>query len=207
VLDKLVLLNQNYDQKLQLGENQALEVVILSYAESHYSTKLDVELVGENASLKVRGVGLITGANQQNTQITVRHIAPNCTSDVVCKNVLVDAQSQSSWVGNVVIEQGANGTQTYEENRNLLLTRGAKANSEPNLEILEGDILSAGHASATGRFDDEQLFYLQSRGIPEAEAKKLVVSGFLLSTLGDVEVDAELLSKFTEYIDEVLEVK
>jgi len=79
----------------------------------------------------------------------------------------------------VLIGNTAPGTDSYEQNRNLVLTEGTRADSIPNLEIETGDILGAGHASATGRFDDEQLFYLQSRGIGEIEARRLVVRGFL----------------------------
>ena len=79
----------------------------------------------------------------------------------------------------MLIGPDAVGTDSYEANRNLVLTDGARAESIPNLEIETGDIRGAGHASATGRFDDEQLFYLQSRGISEDEARRLVVIGFL----------------------------
>jgi Fe-S cluster assembly protein SufD len=78
-----------------------------------------------------------------------------------------------------MIRMAAEGTDTYELNRNLLLTDGARADSVPNLEIETGKIEGAGHASASGRFDDEQLFYLQARGITEIEARRLVVRGFL----------------------------
>jgi Fe-S cluster assembly protein SufD len=89
----------------------------------------------------------------------------------------------------------AEGTDTYELNRNLLLTEGARADSVPNLEIETGQIAGAGHASASGRFDDEQLFYLQARGIPEAEARRLVVRGFLneiIQQIGNEEIEARL---------------
>ena len=82
------------------------------------------------------------------------------------------------WVGDVLIRASAEGTDTYELNRNLVLTDGARADSVPNLEIETGEIDGAGHASATGRFDDQQLFYLMARGIPEDEARRLVVRGF-----------------------------
>jgi Fe-S cluster assembly protein SufD len=83
------------------------------------------------------------------------------------------------WIGDVLIGAGATGTDSYEANRNLILTNGARADSIPNLEIKTGDIEGAGHASATGRFDDEQLFYLQARGIGDLEARRLIVLGFL----------------------------
>ena len=84
----------------------------------------------------------------------------------------------------MLIRAEAVGTDTYEINRNLILTDGARADSVPNLEIETGEIAGAGHASATGRFDDEQLFYLQSRGIPEEEARRLVVRGFFAEVFG-----------------------
>jgi Fe-S cluster assembly protein SufD len=89
----------------------------------------------------------------------------------------------------------AEGTDTYELNRNLLLTDGARADSVPNLEIETGKIEGAGHASASGRFDDEQLFYLQARGITELEARRLVVRGFLneiIQQIGNEDLEARL---------------
>ena len=99
------------------------------------------------------------------------------------------------WVGDVLIRRDAEGIDSYESNRNLLLTDGCKADSVPNLEIETGEIVGAGHSSATGRFDDEQIFYLQSRGIPEAEARKLVVQGFfyeIIRRIGVPEIETRL---------------
>jgi Fe-S cluster assembly protein SufD len=91
-------------------------------------------------------------------------------------------------VGDVLIRKEALGINTYELNRNLVLTDGARADSVPNLEIETGEIEGAGHASATGRFDDEQLFYLQARGIPAELARKLVVRGFFASLINRIGV-------------------
>jgi Fe-S cluster assembly protein SufD len=103
---------------------------------------------------------------------------PNCRSNVKYKGALQGEDARTVWIGDVRIRPAATGTETYELNRNLVLTDGARADSVPNLEIETGEIVGAGHASATGRFDDEQLFYLQARGIPEPEARRLVVRGF-----------------------------
>jgi Fe-S cluster assembly protein SufD len=108
----------------------------------------------------------------------IDHGAPNCRSNVLYKNALLGDSARTVWIGDVRIRPAATGTDTYEMNRNLLLSDGARADSVPNLEIETGNIAGAGHASATGRFDDLQLFYLQSRGIPELEARRLVVRGF-----------------------------
>jgi len=86
---------------------------------------------------------------------------------VIYKGALAGDHARSVWIGDVLIRAAAEGTSTFELNRNLVLTDGARADSVPNLEIETGEIEGAGHASATGRFDDEQLFYLQARGIPE----------------------------------------
>ncbi len=115
------------------------------------------------------------------------HTAPKTKSHVLYKGALQGQGAHTVWIGNVLIRKVAEGIETYEENRNLVLSDGCQADSVPNLEIETGEIEGAGHASATARFDDEQLFYLQSRGIPEDVARRLVVRGFF----------GEILSKIT----------
>ena len=110
--------------------------------------------------------------------------------------------ARSVWIGDVLIRAAAEGTDTFELNRNLVLTDGARADSVPNLEIETGEIEGAGHASATGRFDDEQLFYLQARGIPEDEARRLVVSGFFNDIIGKIGVP-----EVAEHLHGVIEQK
>jgi Fe-S cluster assembly protein SufD len=107
------------------------------------------------------------------------------------------------WVGDVLIRAAATGTSTYELNRNLVLTEGARADSVPNLEIETGQIEGAGHASATGRFDDEQLFYLMSRGVPEAVARRLVVRGFFADAINRIGVP-EVAERLLAAVDEEL---
>jgi Fe-S cluster assembly protein SufD len=116
------------------------------------------------------------------------HAQPNCKSDVVYKGALQGDGARTVWIGDVLIRAAAEGTETFELNRNLVLTEGARADSVPNLEIETGEIAGAGHASATGRFDDEQLFYLQARGIPEDAARRLVVRGFFHELLMKIDV-------------------
>ena len=128
-------------------------------------------------------------------RLYVDHAVPNCKSRVTYKGALQGDGAHTVWVGDVLIRMAAEGTDTYELNRNLLLTDGARADSVPNLEIETGQIAGAGHASASGRFDDEQLFYLQARGIPEIEARRLVVRGFLneiIQQIGNEEIEARL---------------
>ena len=137
-------------------------------------------------------------------RIFVDHSAPNCKSRVTYKGALQGAKAHTVWVGDVLIRAAAEGTDTYELNRNLLLTDGARADSVPNLEIETGQIQGAGHASASGRFDDEQLFYLQARGLSELEARGLVVRGFLMEIVQQIGVP-ELEERLAASIEDELE--
>lgn len=137
-------------------------------------------------------------------RIFVDHATPNCKSRVTYKGALQGDKAHTVWVGDVLIRAAAEGTDTYELNRNLLLTDGARADSVPNLEIETGQIQGAGHASASGRFDDEQLFYLQSRGLPELEARRLVVRGFLMEVVQQIGVP-EIEERLAASIEDELE--
>ncbi|MGI9197290.1 MAG: SufB/SufD family protein [Candidatus Nanopelagicales bacterium] len=117
-------------------------------------------------------------------RVFVDHGVPHCRSSVLYKGALQGDGAHTVWIGDVLVRAEAKGVDTYEVNRNLLLSDGARADSVPNLELETGEIVGAGHASATGRFDDEQLFYLQARGIPERLARVLVVRGFFADVLG-----------------------
>lgn len=129
-------------------------------------------------------------------RLLVDHAQPNCKSNVVYKGALQGDPSSDKpdahtvWIGDVLIRAEATGTDTFELNRNLILTDGARADSVPNLEIETGEIAGAGHASATGRFDDEQLFYLRSRGIPEEDARRLVVRGFFQDIITRIGIES-----------------
>ncbi|MFI0942465.1 Fe-S cluster assembly protein SufD [Streptomyces sp. NPDC021020] len=134
----------------------------------------------------------------QEHRLFIDHDTPHCRSDVAYKGALQGQDAHAVWIGDVLIRAAAEGTDTYELNRNLVLTDGARVDSVPNLEIETGEIVGAGHASATGRFDDEQLFYLQSRGIPTQEARRLVVRGFfgeLVQQIGLADLEERLMAK------------
>ena len=133
-------------------------------------------------------------------RIHVDHNVGYAKSRVNYKGALSGDGARTVWIGDVFIRAAADGTDTYEINRNLLLSDGARADSVPNLEIETGDIVGAGHASTTGRFDDEQLFYLESRGIPESEAKRLVIRGFFLEILSKIAIES-IEERIMERID------
>lgn len=152
---------------------------------------------GPGGSFEGLGVYFADAGQHLEHRLFVDHEAPHCTSNVEYKGALQGETAHTVWVGDVLIRAAAEGTETYELNRNLVLTDGARADSVPNLEIETGEIIGAGHASTTGRFDDQQLFYLQSRGIPEDEARRLVVRGFfnsIVQRVGDPEISERIMA-------------
>ncbi|MBJ8345374.1 Fe-S cluster assembly protein SufD [Antrihabitans sp. YC2-6] len=169
----------------------------------HTSVTLGGDLVRLTATVRYDGPGgdaellglYFADAGQHFEQrLLVDHAQPHCKSRVTYKGALQGdpnsgkPDAHTVWVGDVLIRVAAEGTDTFELNRNLVLTDGARADSVPNLEIETGEILGAGHASATGRFDDEQLFYLRARGIPEDQARRLVVRGFFHEIINKIAV-------------------
>jgi Fe-S cluster assembly protein SufD len=156
-----------------------------------------VRFAGPGGSAELLGVSFAGDGQHFESRLFIDHDQPNCTSRVLYKNALLGDSARTVWIGDVRIRPSATGTDTYEMNRNLLLSDGARADSVPNLEIETGNIAGAGHASATGRFDDLQLFYLQSRGIPEDEARRLVVRGFfadVVERIGVPDLQRQLMS-------------
>jgi Fe-S cluster assembly protein SufD len=157
-----------------------------------------VEFIAPGASAELLGVYFATTGQFFEHRMHVDHAVPNAKSRVNYKGALAGKDAHTVWIGDVLIRAVAEGTDTYELNRNLLLTDGARADSVPNLEIETGEIVGAGHASTTGRFDDEQLFYLMSRGITMENARRLVVRGFfneIISEIGDEAVRERLMDR------------
>jgi len=160
-----------------------------------------VEFAAPGASCELFGVYFATSGQFFEHRMFVDHKVPNAKSRVNYKGALAGDQAHTVWIGDVFIRAAAEGTDTYELNRNLLLSDGARADSVPNLEIETGEIVGAGHASTTGRFDDEQLFYLMSRGINLADARRLVVRGFfneIISEIGDEVIQTRLMDRIDD---------
>jgi Fe-S cluster assembly protein SufD len=163
---------------IQVGRDATVKHVVVNLGGGIVRITPVVTYDGPGGNAELLGVSFAGDGQHLESRLFIDHREPNCTSSVRYRNVLSGASARTVWVGDVRIRPTATGTDTYEANRNLLLTDGARADSVPNLEIETGQIAGAGHASATGRFDDQQLFYLQARGIPHDEAQRLVVRGF-----------------------------
>jgi Fe-S cluster assembly protein SufD len=165
-----------------------------------------IELAGDGAQARAFGINLTDSGQHHETHLFIDHRARRCLSRATYKGALLGPAARSVWVGDVLIQAGAEGTDSYEENRNLVLAKGARADSVPNLEIETGRIEGAGHASATGRFDEEQLFYLQARGIPPELARSLVVHAFfaeLVGRIGHRGIEAALTAAVDAKLDQV----
>lgn len=157
-----------------------------------------VEFKAPGGSVDLLGVYFATTGQFFEHRMHVEHAVPHAKSNVNYKGALAGKDAHTVWIGDVLIRAAAEGTDTYELNRNLLLSDGARADSVPNLEIETGEIVGAGHASTTGRFDDEQLFYLMSRGIAMADARRLVVRGFfneIVSEIGNEEIQNRIMDR------------
>lgn len=190
----------------RVGADATLKHFVVSFGGGLVRVNPSVELAGSGSEGYLYGLSYADAGQHLESQVYLHHKGPHTTGDVLYKGALQGASAHSVWIGDVLIGPDATGTDSYEANRNLVLTEGARADSIPNLEIETGDIVGAGHASATGRFDDEQLFYLQARGIPEEEARRLVVLGFLtdiVQRLGIPTLEAELLSAIEAELAEV----
>jgi Fe-S cluster assembly protein SufD len=180
-----------------VGRDATFKQVVVTLGGDLVRLVNNVQYAGPGGSADLFGVYFADETQHQEHRLWVDHAVPNCRSNVLYKGALQGEDARTVWIGDVRIRPAATGTDTYELNRNLVLTDGARADSVPNLEIETGEIVGAGHASATGRFDDEQLFYLQARGIPEIEARRLVVRGFfvqLIQRIGVPSVEERLMA-------------
>jgi len=179
----------------RVDRDATLRHIVVSFGGGVVRINPTVELDGAGSQAQLYGLSYADAGQHLESQVYLFHKGRDTRGDVLYKGALQGAGARSVWIGDVLIGPDAVGTDSYEANRNLVLTDGARAESIPNLEIETGDIRGAGHASATGRFDDEQLFYLQSRGISEDEARRLVVIGFLsdiVQRIGIAALETEL---------------
>lgn len=189
-----------------VGADATLKHFVISFGGGMVRVNPSLELTGAGSEGYMYGLSYADAGQHLESQVYLHHKGPHTKGDVLYKGALQGEGAHSVWIGDVLIGADATGTDSYEANRNLVLTEGARADSIPNLEIETGDILGAGHASATGRFDDEQLFYLQARGITEEEARRLVVLGFLtdiVQRLGIPALETELLAAIEAELAEV----
>lgn len=183
-------------QSIRVSRDSRLHHTVAAFGGEVVRITPRVTFTEPGADVELDGVYFADAGQYIENRMLVDHSVPNCRSNVLYKGALQGdraselPEARTCWVGDVLIRANAQGTDTYETNRNLVLTDGARADAVPNLEIETGQIAGAGHAATVGRFDDEQLFYLQSRGIPEREATRLIIRGFFNEVLNQIPVES-----------------
>ncbi|XAS69170.1 Fe-S cluster assembly protein SufD [Micrococcaceae bacterium Sec5.7] len=192
-------------QQAKIGRDAKFKHVVVSLGGDLVRVTPSARFTAPGGEVELFGLYFADAGQHLEQRLFVDHAVANCKSNVLYKGALQGRNAHAVWVGDVLIRKEAEGTDSYEANRNLLLTDGARADSVPNLEIETGLIKGAGHASATGRLDDEHLFYLMARGIPEDVARRLVVRGFLHEIIQQIKVPA-LEERLTEAVERELAV-
>lgn len=190
-------------QQAKIGRDAKLKHVMVSLGGDLVRVTPSARFTAPGGEAEMFGLYFADAGQHLEQRLFVDHAVANCKSNVLYKGALQGRNAHAVWVGDVLIRKEAEGTDTYEANRNLLLTDGARADSVPNLEIETGLIEGAGHASATGRMDDEHLFYLMARGIPEDVARRLVVRGFLNEIIQKIKVPS-IEERLTEAVEHEL---
>jgi Fe-S cluster assembly protein SufD len=183
-----------------LGRDARLQHTTVTLGGNVVRLALSVRYAGPGGDAELLGAYFADAGQHLEHRLFVDHAQPDCRSRVDYKGALQGEAAHTVWIGDVLIRPEATGTDTYERNRNLLLTDGARADSVPNLEILTGEVVGAGHASASGRLEDHHLFYLMARGIPEDEARRLVIRGFFGELIGRIAVP-DLRDRITAAIE------
>ncbi|WP_329017003.1 Fe-S cluster assembly protein SufD [Streptomyces sp. NBC_00690] len=187
-----------------IGRDASFKSVVVTFGGDLVRLHPRVSYASTGGEAELFGLYFTDQGQHQEHRLLVDHNNPHNKSNAVYKGALQGQDAHAVWIGDVLIRVMAEGTDTYEMNRNLVLTDGARVDSVPNLEIETGEIVGAGHASATGRFDDEQLFYLMARGIPEQDARRLVVRGFfaeLVQQIGLPDVEERLITKIEQELE------
>jgi len=184
----------------QLGRDARLSHTAVTLGGSVVRLAPSVRYAGPGGDAELRGLYFADAGQHLEHRLFVDHAERNCRSRVSYKGALQGDGAHAVWIGDVMIRAEAEGTDTYEYNRNLVLTDGTRVDSVPNLEILTGEVQGAGHASASGRLEDQHMFYLMARGIPADEAKKLVIRGFFGELIRQIEVP-ELRDRISQAIE------
>jgi Fe-S cluster assembly protein SufD len=183
-----------------LGRDARLQHTAVTLGGSVVRLAPSLRYAGPGGDAELLGAYFADAGQHLEHRLFVDHGQPNCRSRVEYKGALQGDEAHTVWIGDVLIRAEATGTDTYERNRNLLLTEGARADSVPNLEILTGEVVGAGHASTSGRLEDHHLFYLMARGIPLAEARRLVIRGFFGELIGRIGVP-ELRDRIADSVE------
>jgi Fe-S cluster assembly protein SufD len=174
-------------QRAQIERDAQVRSLAVTFGADLSRTEVESILAGPGGHSEMLGVYFTDGSQHFDHRSLQDHIAPNCTSDLLYKGALRDS-SRVVYSGLIHIAPGAKGSNAFQTNRNVVLSDEAKADSIPNLEIENNDV-KCSHAASVGPVDEDEIFYLQSRGIPRDEAERLIVRGFFQEVLDKVPLE------------------
>lgn len=183
-------------QHIALGEGESLNLILYALPGDSADIGMRIDLCGEGACADIAGLYICPGDEKLNIKVDLRHLVPGCTSRQLFKGT-VGGNARFCFDGRILVEKGSGRTKAYQENHNLLLGEGARAETRPQLEIYADDV-ECSHGATIGRLDEAQLFYMRSRGIPEAEARRFQILSFLSPVLS--RLPEELAEKIADTI-------
>jgi Fe-S cluster assembly protein SufD len=190
-------------QRAYVGRDAEVRSLGVAFGASLARAEVESMLAGDGGSSELLGVYFGSGDQHIDHRSIQDHVGSNTSSNLLYKGAL-KGSSRAIYTGTVIIQQGAHLCDAYQTNRNVLLSETAKAHSVPNLEILSNDPVRCGHAASVGPVDEDELFYLQTRGIPADEAERLIVFGFFREVLDRIEL-AEVRGGIERAIEAELE--
>jgi Fe-S cluster assembly protein SufD len=164
-------------QRAEVGRDASFDWVALGFGSARGKVRMETRLSGPGSSARVTGAYAGNGSQHLDYDTTQEHAAPNTTSDLAFRGVLEESAT-AVWRGMIRVDPGAQQTDAFQESRNLLLSKSAHADAIPGLEIEANDVRCT-HAAAVAQIDAEQLHYLRAHGLPDEEAKRLIIEGFL----------------------------
>lgn len=191
-------------QSISVLEGEKKTIFILLTGNRDENGEVKIEMKGKNSSVKI--LGIIIGKDKQviNLHTFQDHVVGESVSDLFIKSVLFDS-AKFNYEGLIRIEKDAQKSNAYQKNQNLLLSKSSWANSQPKLEILANDVRCT-HGATVGQINSEQLYYLKTRGLSEAAAKKILVEGFIRDVVGRIE-DEDIKREIMDKVKKIINVK
>jgi Fe-S cluster assembly protein SufD len=176
-------------QKIVVEKDTDVNIVVVVFPQTSCDIKLDVRLVGEGAEANIYGAYVCGADEKVKIAVDMHHEVPHCSSRQLFKGI-AGGKSRVDFYGKIIVAQDAQQTQAYQENHNILLSDDAKVDTKPQLEIYADDV-KCSHGATIGRLDEEEQFYMRSRGITLEDAKVLQMISFLAPVLDAITDEAE----------------
>ena len=177
------------ERKIDVQAGQRTDLVLLVYPGVSCDVKMDVSLLGEGAEANIYGAYVCGGSENVKISVDMHHDFPHCNSRQLFKGI-AGGVSKVDFYGKIIVAQDAQRTEAYQENHNILLSDGAKVDTKPQLEIYADDV-KCSHGATIGRLNEEEQFYMRSRGITLEDAKVLQMISFIAPVLENIEDENE----------------